>query len=250
MTENFTTQQAKTLRDRETFFKDALASPSLDAQLDALIGDSMLFGYRDKLTDEQKRYVIAMLTKQITFVNARAGTGKTTLAVAVAALLDKPMYYVFAPVQERTMGYRPGTQEEKESEYITPLKDALLEIGQLPEAAILREMTDGYTPSDSAWVRPMSHVFARGINLKDCTVIIDEAANLTRGELKKMLTRCHDSCTVIVIGHTGQNDLPRESTSGFAPYIEHFRNEPYAAVCELTINHRGRLANHADELRW
>jgi len=100
------------------------------------------------------------------------------------------------------------------------------------------------------WVYPMSHIFARGINIKDKTVVISEAQNFTRGELKKLLTRCHDSCTVVVEGSTIQCDLPDAGKSGFAPYIEHFRGQPYANVCELTRNFRGQLAQHADELAW
>jgi phosphate starvation-inducible PhoH-like protein len=53
-----------------------------------------------------------------------------------------------------------------------------------------------------------------------------------------------------MIGHDGQIDIKQPEKSGFADYIEHFRNEPYAKVCELTVNFRGRLAQHADELTW
>src|SRR5699024_5228185 len=93
-----------------------------------------------------------------------------------------------------------------------------------------------------------SHVFARGTNIKDKFLIVDEVQNFTKSELRKLLTRVHDSCRVVLIGHTGQIDLDRPQDSGFAPYIEHFKNKDYAKVCELNWNFRGVLANDADSL--
>ena len=212
--------------------------------------DTMFFGFRDKLTDEQRRYVDSIFDNQLTIVNAKSGTGKTTLAVAAARLLGKPLVYIFSPVEESKMGFRPGTQQEKEAEYWQPLKDALLEINENPSQAIFDETNIDAMKAGHVWVYPKSHVFARGTNIKDSTVILEEAQNYTRGELKKTLTRIHDSCTVIMIGHDGQCDLPNPSKSGFVPYLEHFRDEPYANVCELTVNFRGRLAQKADELTW
>ena len=211
--------------------------------------DNLLYGFAPKLTDEQRRYVDSIFDNQLTIVNAKAGTGKTTLAVACAAVIGKPLIYTFAPVEERALGFTPGTQEEKESKYITPLLDALAEINEDPRLALYRESNPDFM-NDQTWIKAMSHVFMRGTNIKDSTLIIDEAANMTRGDLKKVLTRVHDSTKVIMIGHTEQCDLPDPTKSGFAPYIEHFRNEPYAKVVELSKNFRGRLAQKADELTW
>jgi PhoH-like ATPase len=211
---------------------------------------NLLFGFAPKLTDEQRLYVDSIFDNQLTIVNAKSGTGKTTLAVACAKLIGKPLVYVFAPVEEKKMGFRPGTQQEKEAEYLTPLKDALMEIGEVPDKVIYNPDNLDAMKAGHVWSYPMSHTFARGINLKDKTVILAESQNYTRGDLKKILTRIHDSCTVIIEGHTGQCDLPDESKSGFAPYIEHFREQPYVKVIELTKNFRGRLAQHADNLHW
>ncbi len=210
---------------------------------------NMLFGFADKLTDEQRDYVDSIFNNQLTIVNAKAGTGKTTLAVACAKLLDKPLIYTFSPVEERSLGFTPGTTEEKESKYITPLIDALAEIREDPRFAIKSEKNPDII-NEGAWVTAKSHVYMRGTNIKDSTLIIDEAQNMTRGDLKKILTRCHDSTTVIMIGHTEQTDLPDPKKSGFAPYLEHFRDEPYAKVLELNVNFRGVLAQHADNLSW
>lgn len=209
---------------------------------------NLLFGFEPKLTEEQRVYVDSIFDNQLTMVNARSGTGKTTLAVACARIIGKPLVYIFAPVEEDVMGFRPGTQTEKEREYLQPLKDALLEIGENPTQVIYDEENIEAVKSGRAWVYPKSHIFARGTNIKDSVVIIAESQNFTKGELRKVLTRIHDSCTVIVEGHTGQCDLEDPSLSGFAPYIEHFRGKPYAEICELNWNFRGRLANDADEI--
>lgn len=211
---------------------------------------NMLFGFEPKLTAEQRMYVDSIFDNQVTIVNARAGSGKTTLAVACAAVIGKPLVYIFSPVSEGKMGFRPGTQQEKEAEYQQPLIDALLEIGENPSKVIYDSGDLIAMKRGEAWVHPKSHIFARGTNIKDATVIIAESQNYTKGELKKILTRIHDSCTVIIEGHTGQNDLPDPSKSGFAPYIEHLRDESWVHVCELHVNFRGRLSTKADDLQW
>jgi predicted ribonuclease YlaK len=213
---------------------------------------NLLFGFEPKLTDEQRTYVNSIFDNQLTIVNAKSGTGKTTLAVACAKIIGKDLVYIFSPVQEKTLGFRPGSTKEKEHDYLIPLIDALHEINEDPNKAIYNEetMNSEALKRREFWVFPMSHTFARGMNLKNKTVIIDETQNFTRGELKKVLTRIHDSCTVIMIGHDGQCDLPDPKKSGFVPYMEHFRNQPYANVCELSKNFRGHLAQHADELSW
>lgn len=210
--------------------------------------DNLLFGYANKLTNEQKEYVDSIFDNQLTIVNARSGTGKTTLAVACAKIIGKDLLYTFSPVEENSLGFTPGDIEMKESKYFQPLKDALLEIGEQPDKVIVSEDNIENVKNGNTWVEAKSHVFARGTNIKNKTVIIDEAQNFTKSELRKLLTRIHDDCKVIMIGHTGQIDLDRPQDSGFAPYIEHFKKKDYAHVCELNWNFRGRLANDADEL--
>lgn len=214
--------------------------------------DTQFFGFAAKLTAEQEEYLDAIYDSRITFVNARSGSGKTTMAVGAAKLLNQPLVYIFAPVEEDKMGFRPGDQREKEAEYLQPLKDALLEINEDPLQAIHDpEVTErAKNGVDNSWVFPMSHIFARGTNIKNCTVIITEAQNFTRGELKKILTRIHDSCTVIVEGHEGQIDLEDPRKSGFVPYMNHFAEEPYVSTVYLTVNFRGEISRKADELTW
>jgi len=219
--------------------------------------NNLLFGFEPKLTSEQREYVDSIFDSQLTIVNAKAGTGKTTLAVACAKIIGKPLTYVFSPVQESSMGFRPGTQSEKESIYHQPLIDALLEINENPSQCIFNEeflvnesikkKVNIKAIMDSIWCYPKSHLFLRGTNLKDTTIIIDECQNFSVNELKKILTRVHESCKVIMIGHSLQMDIP-PSKSGFVSYMEHFRNQPYCKVISLTKNFRGELASWADTL--
>ena len=210
----------------------------------------LFYGLGPKLTDEQRIYLNSIFDNQVTIVNAPAGSGKTTLAVGAAKIIGKPLIYIFAPVEEKKMGFRPGNQKEKEVEYYQPLKDALLEINEIPEKVIFDTENVDNQKNGNVWVYPKSHIFARGTNIKDSTVIIAESQNFTRGELKKVLTRIHDSCTVIIEGHTGQNDLPDPNKSGFQPYIDHLSKYDWVQVCTLTKNFRGRLSTVADELTW
>lgn len=213
----------------------------------------MLYGLRKRMTDEQEEMVNSILNNRLTIVNSYAGTGKTTVAVAVAKYLyeecGQSAVYLFGTPQERTMGFRPGSVAEKELDYVAPLIDALQETGEQDPLSVI-QLSGDMVGTKNTWIEARSHTFLRGTNLKGKTVIIEETQNLTRGELKKVLTRISDDCTVIMIGHEGQIDLPKGSQSGFVPYIEHYRNEDYCQVINLTHNFRGELSQHADKLKW
>lgn len=78
-------------------------------------------------------------------------------------------------------------------------------------------------------------------------MFIDEAQNLTKKELRKILTRIHDSCHVFLIGDPDQCDIDPKK-SGFVAYLNHYSTESYAQICELTKNFRGRISAHAESL--
>lgn len=133
------------------------------------------------LTDEQKEYVDSIFDNQMTIVNAKAGTGKTVISVGAAKILGKPLIYTFAPIEEGALGYTPGTAEEKESKYVQPLVDALHEIREDPRLAMFSENNPDFM-NDHTWIEAKSHVFMRGTNIKNSTLIVDEAQNMTRGD--------------------------------------------------------------------
>lgn len=207
------------------------------------------------LDEQQRMFAEAILNPEnlIVFCNACAGSGKTFVAVATANLLVQHgaydgIVYVVSPVQEEKSGFLPGDADSKTKVYTAPLYDALYKLGINPETAVNQESIMNLK-NGTGYIDCMSHLWLRGCNLENKVVIVEESQNFYQDELKKVLTRIADNSKTIVIGHTGQCDLYHyPERSGFGPYIEHFRNEPYAQVCSLTKNYRGKVSTHADEL--
>ena len=210
--------------------------------------------YGMMLDEEQVAFVEAIKdqSKTIVFCDAPAGTGKTTLAMGAANILvqDKRnelegIVYIVSPYGEQKQGYLPGSITEKSEVYYEPAYQAMIEVGMNPNVDVYSESMVSRKKGE-AFVKMLTHTYLRGTNLQNKVVILDESQNYTVPELKKVLTRCHDSCKVIVIGHTGQIDI--RGGSGFARYLEHFQGQEKCAVCKLTTNHRGWLSTYADEL--
>lgn len=206
------------------------------------------------LDQQQEAFVKAILSrdKVAVFCNAAAGTGKTTLAMGAANMLvqDKRnaidgIIYIVSPYGESRQGYLKGDLTEKSEVYFEPAYQAMLEVGMNPNSDICHDTMASKKRGDG-FVKLITHTYLRGPNMKNKVVIIDEAQNYTVPELKKTLTRLHDSCKAIVVGHTGQVDIT--GRSGFARYIEHFRGQGRAEICELTTNYRGWLSSYADLL--
>lgn len=217
------------------------------------LDDRPFYGFTLDL--EQKEFAEAILNpeKLIIFCNAKAGTGKTFIATATANMLVQHglydgIVYIVAPVQEEKSGFLPGDADMKTRAYTAPLYDALYKLGINPNTAVNQESIMNLK-NGTGYIDCLSHLWLRGCNLENKICIIEESQNFYKDELKKVLTRISDSSKTIVIGHTGQCDLYHyPERSGFAPYIEHFRNEPYAQICTLTKNYRGLVSTHADEL--
>ena len=192
--------------------------------------------------------------KLVVFCNAKAGTGKTLIATATANLLyeygrSQGIVYIASPTQEQKQGFLKGTIEEKSEPYFEPFYEALDKIGVNRNTAFYdSSINEKY---QSAYIECLTHTFLRGTNFENKVVIVDEAQNFYFDELKKVLTRVHDSCKVIVIGHDGQNDLiSNPERSGFVPYMEWFNNDERTAVCRLEKNYRGWISQHADDLTY
>jgi len=210
--------------------------------------------YEFNLDDDQKKFVNAILNSDntVVFCNAKAGTGKTTLAIGTANILVKHgeydgIVYICSAYGESKQGYLPGSITEKSEVYFEPAYQAMIECNMNINTCIDNESMVNQKYGE-AYVTLLTHTFLRGTNLKKKVIILDEAQNYTVADLKKTLTRCSDDCKVIVVGHDKQCDLKDKNTSGFMKYIEHFRGHERCEICELTINHRGWLSQFADEL--
>ena len=207
------------------------------------------------LDEEQAAFVEAIkdLRKTIVFCDAPAGTGKTTLAMGAANILveDKRneydgIVYIVSPYGEQKQGFLKGDLNEKSEVYYEPAYQAMVEVEMNPFGDVTKKNLSEKPKYGDGFVKMLTHTYLRGVNLKKKVVILDESQNYTVADLKKVLTRCHDTCKVIVIGHTGQIDI--RGGSGFAKYLEHFQGQERCAVCKLTTNHRGWLSTYADML--
>ena len=211
-----------------------------------------------KMSDEQKKLRDAIYNPNIDiiFCNAKAGSGKSTIAIATACLmvecgLYNNILYCFSLNNgyQNTIGLLPGTVEDKEASFYEPCLQALVQCGYQPEKTV-KELNPEGCKNDSMFVSCRSHTFLRGTNIDEKTIlIVDEAQNFYLDELKKVLTRVKDGAKVIVLGHSGQNDIvAHPEYSGFESYIEHFKDKEKVAICQLTQNFRGWVSEWADNL--
>jgi phosphate starvation-inducible protein PhoH len=200
--------------------------------------------YGLNLTEEQEMYGDSIVDNLMTFVQARAGSGKTTIPVGTAKIMGKHLHYIFPTVEEGALGFTKGDETEKERKYLTALYDAIIAIGDNPEKVIFSK----YEFRPHAYIHAYSHNYMRGGNIKNAIVFLDEAQNCTKREIKKVLTRLHDSSHGVVAGDINQCDIG-EDKSGFLPYLMHYQKTSFTQVCELTKNFRGVISAHAETLQ-
>jgi phosphate starvation-inducible PhoH-like protein len=161
----------------------------------------------------QKRYIQAIRAHDLTFGIGPAGTGKTYLAMAMAAhaLLERKVKRIILarPAVEagERLGFLPGDLAEKVNPYLRPLYDALYDMMDQDKAGGL--VTRGHIE-----VAPLA--FMRGRTLNDCFVILDEAQNATSDQMRMFLTRLGYSSKAVVTGDVTQVDLPQGQRSGLA----------------------------------
>ena len=159
----------------------------------------------------QAKMVESFRRNDLTFALGPAGTGKTYIAIAlaVAALKNKECKRIILsrPAVEagEKLGFLPGDMKDKIDPYLRPLYDALEDM--LPQVK-LRE----YMESDTIQIAPLA--FMRGRTLNDAIIILDEAQNTTRHQMKMFLTRMGMNAKMIVTGDVTQIDLPRTVQSG------------------------------------
>ena len=164
----------------------------------------------------QRRYVESIEQNDMVFGIGPAGTGKTYLAVAMAAsaLLAKKVSRIVLvrPAVEagERLGFLPGTLQEKVDPYLRPLYDALYDL-------IEPERVDKMLERNVIEIAPLA--FMRGRTLTNAVVILDEAQNTTSMQMKMFLTRLGENSRMIVTGDPSQVDLPPGQTSGLAEAV-------------------------------
>ncbi len=169
----------------------------------------------------QQQYVRAMERSQITFAIGPAGTGKTFLAVAycLGELLSgrKQKIILTRPVVEagESLGFLPGDLSQKLNPYLKPLYDSMEAI--VPPATVRRLEESG-----SIEISPLAYM--RGRSIHNACIILDEAQNTTRSQMKMFLTRIGENSCAIITGDVTQIDLPNSSSSGLVQVRELLRD--------------------------
>ena len=217
----------------------------------ATLEDNPFFGLR--LDAEQKKFRDTIYSDDydIIFVDAAAGSGKTTVAVGTAILMHyyqkyNDVVYVMHSVGD-ALGFLPGDLTQKSCVWFEGLYQALITCNEYPDKAI-RNTSLTSEKNGFGYINAVTDAYLRGSNLEGI-VIIDEAQNFPEDSLRKVLTRACENTKVIVIGHQLQCDLSNKKASGFKSCMEHFRakHNPRFAFCELHTCHRSLVAQVADE---
>ena len=179
----------------------------------------------------QQKYMKAIQSNTITIGVGPAGTGKTYLAVAaaVAAFRERTVNRIILtrPAVEagERLGFLPGDLQNKVDPYLRPLYDALFDM-------LGPETFQKYQERGSIEVAPLAYM--RGRTLDDSFIILDEAQNTTREQMKMFLTRLGFGSRIVITGDVTQIDLPDDKVSGLKDAVRVLEDVRDIAICRLS----------------
>ena len=179
----------------------------------------------------QKKYIESVLKNTITIGVGPAGTGKTYLAVAaaVAAFRERKVNRIILtrPAVEagERLGFLPGDLQSKVDPYLRPLYDALFDM-------LGAETYQKYLERGNIEVAPLAYM--RGRTLDDSFIILDEAQNTSREQMKMFLTRMGFNSKMVITGDVTQIDLPADKMSGLKQAVRVLKDVEGIGICELT----------------
>ena len=179
----------------------------------------------------QRDYVRAIRENTVTLGIGPAGTGKTYLAVAaaVAAFREKSVNRIILtrPAVEagERLGFLPGDLQSKVDPYLRPLYDALFDM-------LGPETYNTYLEKGNIEVAPLAYM--RGRTLDDSFIILDEAQNTSREQMKMFLTRLGFNSRIVITGDVTQIDLPPDKVSGLREAMRVLQGVDDIAICRLT----------------
>ncbi len=182
-------------------------------------------------TFRQRQYVEALRRRDLTFCTGPAGTGKTFLAVVIAAQALLANQYerliLTRPAVEagEKLGFLPGDLQQKVDPFLRPLYDALYEF-------IDQEKMSGLMERGVIEVAPLAYM--RGRTLNNAFVIVDEAQNTTPTQMKMVLTRLGFHSRMVVTGDMTQTDLPVNQQSGLVVALKILQHVEGIAFCEFS----------------
>ncbi len=212
-----------------------LAAKGKLGELDSLLTDVVAVTTRGKIikskTVGQKKYVDAIKKNTISFGEGPAGTGKTYLAVAMAASAYKnkqvDRIILTRPAVEagEKLGFLPGDLQEKVNPYLRPLYDALQEMFGYENYLKLME-------KGAIEIAPLAYM--RGRTLNNAFVILDEAQNTTKEQMKMFLTRLGEGSKMVITGDLSQVDLPPDKKSGLRHAMQVLAGVEGIAIKKMT----------------
>ena len=227
--------KGEALSDQNVRYVISLVKDGEEDKLISLSGDCVCITSKGKpvkpKTLGQKKYVEAIRKNTIVLGAGPAGTGKTYLAVAMAvtAFRAKEVNRIILtrPAVEagEKLGFLPGDLQQKVDPYLRPLYDALFDM--LGAEAFAR-----YQERGSIEVAPLAYM--RGRTLDDSFIILDEAQNTTREQMKMFLTRLGFNSKMVVTGDVTQIDLPDGKRSGLTDAMRILRNVPDISINTFT----------------
>lgn len=227
--------KGEALSDQNVRYVISLVKDGEEDKLMSLSGDCVCITSKGKpvkpKTLGQKKYVEAIRKNTIVLGAGPAGTGKTYLAVAMAvtAFRAKEVNRIILtrPAVEagEKLGFLPGDLQQKVDPYLRPLYDALFDM--LGAEAFAR-----YQERGSIEVAPLAYM--RGRTLDDSFIILDEAQNTTREQMKMFLTRLGFNSKMVVTGDVTQIDLPDGKRSGLTDAMKILRNVPDISINTFT----------------
>ena len=227
--------KGETIDEQRVRYLITLVQEGSDDKIRQMAGDVVCITAKGKpikaKTVGQQTYMKAILKNTVTIGVGPAGTGKTYLAVAaaVAAFRERTVNRIILtrPAVEagERLGFLPGDLQNKVDPYLRPLYDALYDM-------LGAETFQKYQERGSIEVAPLAYM--RGRTLDDSFIILDEAQNTTREQMKMFLTRLGFGSKIVITGDVTQIDLPDDKISGLKDAIRVLDGVPDIAICRLT----------------